>query len=339
MQLNVMEECMDKIIVYGLGKTFKKHIDFLNEKFVIVAYSDINVNMKANLMQQDIFLSIDEFASIEFNKVVICGGGMEAKKQIFYRHMDCIRWEDILLIEDLLKRSIVKQDFESNMEQYSKTNYHPEFEINDRDIFPITNDISEQADKLDAHYFMQDICVARKVLKANPVRHCDVGSRIDGFVSHLLVFRSDVTVIDVRPLENKIEGLSFICADATNMSCIEDDSVESLSCLHALEHFGLGRYGDPIDAEACFKALHSFERILKHGGVLYLSVPCGRKNMVCFNAHRIFLPHTIINSLTNLKLRSFEVINNFMVEEVDLDRDNLEKYGDYYCGIFTFEKE
>jgi len=339
MQLNVMEERMEKIIVYGLGKLFKKHIDFLKKKFVIVAYSDINVNMRDNLMQQDIFLTIEEFASIEFNKIVICGGGVEAKNQIFYRYMDCIRWEDIMLVEDIVKCSISKQDFVSNMEQYSKTNYHPNFNIDGRFIFPITNDISEQADKLDAHYFMQDICVARKVLKANPVRHYDVGSRIDGFVSHLLVFRSNVTVIDVRPLENKIDGLSFICADATNMSCIEDNSVESLSCLHALEHFGLGRYGDPIDAEACFKALHSFERVLKHRGTLYLSVPCGRKDMVCFNAHRIFSPHTIMNSVINLRLCSFEVINDFMVEEVDLDRDNLEKYGDYYCGIFTFEKE
>lgn len=314
-------------------------MDYLKENYVIVAYSDINMNAKEGVMPEDIFVSLDELLSVNFKKIVICGGGMEAKRQIFYKYMDCICWEDIVLVEDLIKPFISKQDFVRDMKQYSMTNNHLDFSIDERNLYPITNDISEQADKLDSHYFMQDICVAQKVMRANPVRHYDVGSRIDGFISHLLVFRSNVTVIDVRPLKEKIEGLSFICADATNMSCIDDGSVESLSCLHALEHFGLGRYGDPVDAEACFKALCSFERILKHGGILYLAVPCGRKDRVCFNAHRIFSPHTIIDSVPDLTLLSFEVINNFAIESVDLDRTDLEKYGDYYCGIFTFIKE
>lgn len=330
---------MEKIIVYGLGKLFKKHIDFLKKNYMIAAYSDINTTAKAVLMPEDKFVAPNELTSVEFHKIVICGAGMEAKKQIFYQYMDHIRWEDILFVEQLTGRSISKQDFLRDMERYSMTNCHSNFAIDERNLYPITNDISEQADKLDGHYFMQDICVAKKVMKANPAKHYDVGSRIDGFISHLLVFRKNVTVIDVRPLKEKIEGLSFICADATNMDGIDDDSVESLSCLHALEHFGLGRYGDPVDGEACFKALRSFERVLISGGILYLAVPCGRSDKVCFNAHRVFSPYTIVDSVSNLKLLSFEVINNYAVESIDLEKEDLEKYGDYYCGIFTFVKE
>src|SRR2546425_10497832 len=56
------------------------------------------------------------------------------------------------------------------------------------------------------HYFHQDLWAARWIYRVNPKRHLDVGSRIDGFVSHLLTFR-EVEVIDIRPLQSRIEGL------------------------------------------------------------------------------------------------------------------------------------
>ncbi len=98
--------------------------------------------------------------------------------------------------------------------------------------------------------------------------HLDVGSRLDGFIAHLLAFM-EVEVIDIRPLNINVPGLRFTLGDATVLER-KSDSVESLSSLHAVEHFGLGRYGDSIDPEACFKAMRSFARVLKPGGVLYL---------------------------------------------------------------------
>jgi len=42
------------------------------------------------------------------------------------------------------------------------------------------------------HYFHQDLIVARRIFERDPRKHVDVGSRIDGFVAHLAVFRSCV---------------------------------------------------------------------------------------------------------------------------------------------------
>ena len=71
-------------------------------------------------------------------------------------------------------------------------------------------------------------------------RHVDVGSRVDGFSSHLLVFRS-VEVVDIRPIESSVPELKFVQSSATDLSIFGDDSLESLSSLHATEHFEIGR--------------------------------------------------------------------------------------------------
>jgi len=62
---------------------------------------------------------------------------------------------------------------------------------------------------------------------------------------------------------------------------------DSLSCLHAIEHFGLGRYGDPVNYDVYLLGLNNLYCILKKGGKLYFSVPIGPQRIE-FNAHRIF---------------------------------------------------
>ena len=118
-----------------------------------------------------------------------------------------------------------------------------------------------------------------------------------------------------------------------------DESVESLSSLHAAEHFGLGRYGDTVDAEAFFVAMKNFERVLKYGGKLFLALPCGEKDMICFNAHRIFYPHTVLSAFSKMRLLEFEVIKNYHVRKTNINSEkDLKDLGNYYCGIFTLQK-
>lgn len=190
---------------------------------------------------------------------------------------------------------------------------------------------------------MQDIWFAQKIYKASPEEHFDIGSRIDGFISHLLAMEQKVTLIDIRPLHISIKNLNFICADATNLTDIPNDSISSLSTLHAIEHFGLGRYGDTIDPEACFKVLQTFNRILKPGGMLYLSVPCQNHNELQFNAHRIFNPITIIKELYKFELLEFSYIHNYIITAVSLQNGNIpneiiQNLPNYCCGMFIFEK-
>ena len=127
--------------------------------------------------------------------------------------------------------------------------------------------------------------------------------------------------------------------DATTLHQIEDESIQSMSALCSLEHFGLGRYGDPIDPEACFKCFENIQRKLKPGGKLYLSVPIG-KERVEFNAHRVFYASTIVECFSQLTLREFSCTSEGQIErEVDVHKyDNDLHNGEYRYGLFCFEK-
>jgi hypothetical protein len=219
--------------------------------------------------------------------------------------------------------------------EYQKLNRNPSFRIAVRHLFPLLSDRDAGAGVAEGHYFHQDLWAAKKIFERAPERHVDIGSRIDGFVAHVLVFMP-VTVIDIRSLHSNIPKLSFIQDDATKLAQIQNDSVVSLSSLHAAEHFGLGRYSDPVDPSACFDFMNALQRVLAPGGRLYFSVPVGRQR-VEFNAHRIFAPQTIIDSFPKLHLVSFSYVG----DDGSLRHDaEIAEAGhcDYGCGLFEFTK-
>ena len=125
--------------------------------------------------------------------------------------------------------------------------------------------------------------------------HVDIGSRIDRFIAPLLAL-IPVTVVDIRPILSTVEGLSFIQADCTELSIFQDGSLESVPSLPAAEHFGLGRYGDPIDPDAPFRFMVSLARVLRPGGRLFFSVPVGRERGF------YMWPHTFAATFTAKRL-------------------------------------
>lgn len=153
-------------------------------------------------------------------------------------------------------------------------------------LFPVLSDWSASAGSASGAYFHQDMLVARRVFERRPLRHIDVGSRIDGFVAHVAVFR-EIDVMDIRPMRASIHNVHFVQGDLMRESPELAACTDSLSCLHALEHFGLGRYGDPIDPQGHLRGFQSLIRMIKPGGTFYLSFPVGRP-AVEFNAHRVF---------------------------------------------------
>jgi SAM-dependent methyltransferase len=217
---------------------------------------------------------------------------------------------------------------------YSHKKY-PKFPIMIGNLHPILGEATAASGTASGHYFHQDLWFAKKIFKKNPARHVDVGSRVDGFIAHLLSFR-EVEYVDIRPLPNEVPGLRFIKDDATTMGQFATGSLESISSLHAAEHFGLGRYGDPIDPGAWLEFCHSLARVLRPGGDLYFSVPCGQEALY-FNAHRVFAPHTILEAFSSLRLMSFAAVgdDNKLHEDMSLEELATQKWG---CGLFHFSK-
>jgi hypothetical protein len=194
-----------------------------------------------------------------------------------------------------------------------------------------------------SEYFIQDLFVARKIFNNNPNLHYDLGSRVDGFISNVATF-TNVKVFDIRPISSTIENIEFEQLDIMNSNLKYSEIADSLSCLHTIEHFGLGRYGDIVDINGLEKGLVNLGKLLKPNGIFYLSTPIGQKKIV-FNAHRISNPKEIIElaKLNNLELIDFayikndELIYNNTFKNINniIQSITLEKY---VLGIFIFKK-
>ncbi len=188
---------------------------------------------------------------------------------------------------------------------------------------------------MQGHYFFQDIWAAEKVFQKKPQLHIDIASRIDGFVAHLLPF-CKVEYVDIRKMDSTLSNLVFKEGSILQLP-YPDNSVTSLSCLHVIEHIGLGRYGDPIDPEGFAKAAAELVRVLAPGGHLYFGTPIGEEKLY-FDAHRVFAVETILQLFQGLVLEEFSLINDRAREIIPnasyADANNC-KYG---CGLFAFTK-
>jgi len=209
-------------------------------------------------------------------------------------------------------------------------------------LSPCLHDRDEEGGATKSDYFWQDLLIARMVFDAKPKKHVDVGSRVDGFVAHIASFR-EIEVLDVRPTTTAVPGVTFRQADL--MTRMEDmvECCDSLTCLHALEHFGLGRYGDPLDAEGFKRGIANLASLLRDKGTLYLSVPIGVERIE-FNAHRVFDPRTIIDVAANCFLEAKTLItiaNEGVVAAAELSPVALERLAnqEWLLGIFVFTKD
>ncbi len=206
----------------------------------------------------------------------------------------------------------------------------------------IYQDRSDTAGVATGHYFHQDLLVAREIFNRRPQRHIDVGSSVYGFVSHVASFR-DIDVLDVRPLSVNVPGIRFFQQDVMQLDEQWHGVTDSLSCLHALEHFGLGRYGDAIDYDGWRRGLANLIGMLEPGGVLYLSVPTSHRQRVEFNAHRVFsLPRfrDILTETLKIERLAFITDAGSLVPNVDPFGPEAEgSFGaNYGCSVWILSK-
>ena len=167
---------------------------------------------------------------------------------------------------------------------------------------------------------------------------------MDGFVAHVASFR-EIEVFDVRPISTLIPGVVFKRADLMkpdSLSSKEWGSCDSLSCLHAIEHFGLGRYGDPVDPRGYDHGMDNMAKLLKPEGRFYLSTPIGQER-VEFNSHWVFDPRSIIRCAekSGLQLQQLTLIGEGgTVRTIQLTEAALWECAQrsYNLGVFVFRK-
>ncbi|MFO1064140.1 MAG: DUF268 domain-containing protein [Pirellulales bacterium] len=187
----------------------------------------------------------------------------------------------------------------------------------------------------DAHYVYHTAWAARMLADIRPAKHIDVSSYT--FFSTVASAFVPIEFYDYRPANIKLSNLVCGAADLCKLPW-PDGSVESISCMHTIEHIGLGRYGDPFDAAGDKRALAELERVVAPGGSLLIVVPVG-KPRVQFNAHRIYDPKMIEAALPRMKhIRSAILPDRWEDGLVDNPTHEFALQQRYACGCFRFEK-
>lgn len=229
----------------------------------------------------------------------------------------------IFFIRDFLifkKKSLVKPRFSINW-----SNRYPQ-------LFDKTRNTS-----FSTHYTYHPAWAARKIVGIKPSKHIDISS-ILSFSTILSAF-VPVEFYDYRPANIKLDNLTSKKADLTSLP-FSDNSIESLSCMHTIEHIGLGRYGDPIDPDGDIKAMKELSRVLAINGNLLFVTPVG-KPTIQFNAHRIYSYDQIMSYFSDLTLKEFSLIPDNalevgMIYNATKELSDLQIHG---CGCFVFIKK
>lgn len=188
----------------------------------------------------------------------------------------------------------------------------------------------------DGHYVYHTAWAARVLNQIKPELHVDISSSL--FFSSIVSAFIPVSYYDFRPPLLQLSNLEIHHADITSLS-FANDSVASLSCMHVVEHIGLGRYGDSLDPGGDTKAIDELKRVLSPGGDLLLVVPVGVPK-VMFNAHRIYSYDQIVGNFAGFTLVEFSLIPDDYYKYGIIDNAAAElvqgqKYG---CGCFWFKK-
>jgi SAM-dependent methyltransferase len=223
-------------------------------------------------------------------------------------------------------------NFETQFHAFKELDKCQRLSSNWEDRFPCLND-NTITTGFDAHYVYHPAWAARIVKEINPGKHIDISSTLH-FCSILSAFIK-TEFYDYRPAMLNLDNLYSGKADLTDLH-FETNSIESLSCMHTIEHVGLGRYGDPLDPEGDVKAINEIKRVVKPGGSILFVTPVGEPRIM-FNAHRIYAPSMIIELFQGYNLKQFSLVNDKseFILNASLEEGKRQEYG---CGCFWFVK-
>ncbi len=198
--------------------------------------------------------------------------------------------------------------------------------------YPCLDD-NTAATTFDAHYTYHPAWAARIIAQTKPPLHIDISSSLN-FCTMVSAFVA-VEFYDLRPVEISLSGLECKRGDLVRLP-FETGSVGSLSCMHVVEHIGLGRYGDPLDPEGDLKAIAELTRVLARGGTLMFVTPVGHPQ-IRFNAHRIYSYDQVASYFGGLNTQQFALVDDRGEFTVGADPDYANRQ-DYGCGCWWFKK-
>jgi len=222
--------------------------------------------------------------------------------------------------------------FYKDFSEFEKLNTDGRFLLDKKDIYPCLDD-NTGTTNFDAHYTYHPAWAARIVKEINPELHVDISSTLH-FCSILSAFVK-TAFYDYRPASLKLDNLESRHADLVQLP-FANDSINSLSCMHTIEHVGLGRYGDPLDPGGDLKAFAELKRVCGVKGNLLIVVPVGVKKLQ-FNTHRIYDPYDIVKYMAGFELKKFALVDDKgdFDDHSDLAIAAAQQYG---CGCFWFVK-
>lgn len=205
-----------------------------------------------------------------------------------------------------------------------------------KDRYPCLND-KTGATYFDRHYVYHPAWAARVLAQTRPEFHVDISSTL--YFCSLVSAFIPVKFYDYRPADLRLSNLISEAADLLALP-FADGSIKSLSCMHVVEHVGLGRYGDPLDPDGDLKAIAELKRVLAIDGSLLFVVPIGGTPRIMFNAHRIYTHAQVTEYFSDLELVEFALIpdepkDGGLVRCASKTLADAQKYG---CGCFWFRK-
>jgi len=233
-------------------------------------------------------------------------------------------------------KGLYQQQFKRLSDQAQQTNKR--FTLDKKDVQLYVKDATNQT-HFDRHYIYHPAWATRIIVAAKTTLHVDISSTLH-FCSMLSAI-VPVRFYDYRPAALVLSGLTCDAADLTALP-FEDHSIPSLSCMHTVEHIGLGRYGDPIDYDGDLKAMKELARVLAVGGNLLFVVPVGHISVIHFNGHRVYHPDAVMSVFKEEGLE----LNEFVLIPEDAHDGGLVKNPGteliekqtYACGCFWYTK-
>jgi SAM-dependent methyltransferase len=209
------------------------------------------------------------------------------------------------------------------------------FNLNWKDIYPCLGDRTPET-SFERDYVYHVGWAARILADLKPEFHVDISSSLY-FCSVVSAF-IPVKFYDFRPAALKLSHLSTDHADLVSLP-FEDRSIHSLSCMHVVEHVGLGRYGDTLNPDGDLQAIGELQRVLATGGSLLFVVPVGRPKIM-FDAHRIYSYKQILRYFGEIRLEKFALIpdrsdSSGIIYDASQELADAQDYG---CGCFWFKK-